>query len=198
MNEEVKNLLKKIYALRYVLIIGILFLSANVYAWFVYVSSVNVGLDAKIRSWNVLFEFHNTPVTEEIVFNVAELYPGMAQYSDVASVSNTGETNGTLSFKVKSFELFGVTYDEDDYTSAELEEMIENDYPFLINMSLTSGSIGSGDVESFNITINWPYESGDDELDTQYGQDAYDYMQAHPTGSCIKIKVQLTVDQDNG
>ncbi len=197
MKNKRKKFLNQLYALRYFFLIAFFFLGANVYAWFVYMSQVNVGLSAKIRSWNVMFEFHDEQIMEDVIFDVAELYPGMSEYSNLASVHNTGESAGAFVYEVKSFKLFGVTYDTSTYTPAQLEQMIENNYPFVIQMGKTDDIVSPGETESFTLTINWDFESGNDELDTQYGESAYTFKQTYPDQPCLQLNVVLSVDQVN-
>ena len=73
-----------------------------------------------------------------------------------------------------------------------------NDYPFEIAFTLSTTSIqAETGVASFTTTITWPYESGDDVLDTYWGSRAYDYMQTHPNGPCIQIRIKIYITQAN-
>ena len=48
------------------------------------------------------------------------------------------------------------------------------------------------------ITFSWPYESGDDETDTEYGTTAYDFYEDNPTTEAIELVIKLIVTQHNG
>ena len=49
---------------------------------------------------------------------------------------------------------------------------------------------------SFNVSVKWDYESGNDELDTYWGNQAYLYKESHPDEPCIQISIKLYVTQD--
>ena len=49
----------------------------------------------------------------------------------------------------------------------------------------------------FRVLVNWPYESGDDELDTYWGKKSYDFKNDNPGENEIEIKVKITATQDN-
>ena len=53
---------------------------------------------------------------------------------------------------------------------------------------------GSGNG-SFKITVVWPYESGDDEADTNWGRKAYEYYENNPDKECIELKLVLKATQ---
>ena len=65
-----------------------------------------------------------------------------------------------------------------------------------INIETSMGIMSPDDEESqFNVTVDWPYEQGNDEEDTYWGTLAYDYMKENNTSKCIDIKLDLVVEQ---
>ena len=197
MKERLRKTFETIKRIRYFLIFAILLLSVNAYAWFVYVTRVDSSITARVRSWNVMFQVHDNNISSEVTFNVGEIYPGMANYNDYASIVNTGESSGEAYFVIKSVQIFNDVYTDDDYTSDELLEILNDDYPFEIVISLTNTTVAPGHTERFNIDITWPYESGDDETDTYWGNVAYNYLQTNPQASCITITAEIRVNQEN-
>ena len=195
MKGRLQKLFKNVKRIRYFLIFAILLLSINAYAWFIYITKVDTGITARIRSWNVLFQVHNNNIASEVNFSIGEIYPGMADFNDYATIANTGETGGEASFTIKSIQILNDTYDDDDYTQAELLDILNNEYPFEIDISLTDTTIAPGHTEYFNIDVTWPYESGDDEEDTYWGNVAYTFLQNDPTASCITITAEVRVNQ---
>ena len=191
---KISNIIKKY---RYFIIFVILMLSINTYAWFIYVTRVDTSFTAKIRSWNVMFQVHDNNIANEVVFRVGDIYPGMIAYNDFASIVNTGETAGEIYFDVKRVEILGNVYTNNDYTSTQLVSMLANNYPFSIQLSLTDNIVSPGQTELFNIDVTWPYESGNDVLDTQWGMDAYNYRTNHQTADCITITAEVRVNQEN-
>lgn len=198
MKEKSKKVFKTIKRLRYFLIIAILLLSINAYAWFVYITKVDTSITARVRSWNVMFQAHDTTIVSEVIFSVGEIYPGMPDYNDFATITNNGESTGSLTFRIKSVQIFENTYTEDDYTTEELVAMLADNYPFKIDVQLTNDTITPNSTEYFTVDITWPYESGDDELDTYWGNVAYTYRNSTNSDTCISITAEVRVSQLNG
>ena len=48
---------------------------------------------------------------------------------------------------------------------------------------------------NFTIGVTWPFESGNDALDTTWGNNAYTYKSNNPTLPSITMKVKLSVEQ---
>ena len=197
MKERLRKTFKTIKRIRYFLIFAILLLSINAYAWFVYITRVDAGITAKVRSWNVMFQVHDNNIASEVNFDVGEIYPGMTPFNEYASIVNTGESAGEAYFTIKSVRIFNDTYTDEDYDSDELLDILNNNYPFEIDISLTNTLVEPGHTERFNIDVTWPYESGDDALDTYWGNVAYNYLQTNPNDSCIYIMAEVRVNQES-
>ena len=197
MKERLRIIFKTIKRIRYFLIFAILLLSVNAYAWFVYITRVDSSITARVRSWNVMFQVHDNNIASEVTFNVGEIFPGMTAYNDYASIINTGESSGEAYFKIKSIQVFNDTYTDNDYSQGELIDILTAGYPFTIDISLTNNIVAPGHTEYFNIDITWPYESGNDELDTYWGNVAYNYLQTNPQASCITITAEVRVNQES-
>ena len=195
MKERMRKAFKTIKRIRYFLIFAILLLSVNAYAWFVYVTRVDSTITAKVRSWNVMFQVHDNHIASEVTFTVGDIYPGMPDYNDYASIVNTGATGGEAYFTIKSVQIFDNTYTNTNYSQGELIDILTAGYPFVIDISLTNNVVAPGHTEYFNIDITWPYESGDDALDTYWGNYAYTFLNNHPTSSCISVTAEVRVDQ---
>ena len=54
---------------------------------------------------------------------------------------------------------------------------------------------GGKDNIKFNFT--WPFESGDDELDTKWGYKAYQYKEENPDSKSIILIIKVTATQVN-
>ena len=194
-SDRIKRVFKLIKRYRFFLIFSIIFFSLNAYAWFSYVTRVDTSLTAKVRSWNVMFQVHDNNIAHEVTFDVADIYPGMPAYQDLASIVNTGDTAGDAYFVVKRVEILGAAYTSADYTTEELVEMLSEDFPFSIDLSLTNNHVLPGHTELFSIDITWPYESNNDTLDTEWGTRAYQYRNNRPGEPCIIIQAEIRVDQ---
>lgn len=197
--KKIFNLIKKI-KLRHIMILIVL-LAFNTYAWFIYATKVSAGLNAYVTSWNVSFEAGESGATTNIVIDVDKIYPGMTTYTKIISVHNRGETAANLTYRINSYTLLGTTYQTDGatLTSDMLVTQLQNNYPFKVNVAIQNGNLvaGSGDG-TYTITVTWPYESGDDATDTLWGGRAYDYYEANPGSTSLHIDMDLQAEQNNG
>lgn len=197
MKERLRKLFKTIKRIRIFLIFAILLLSVNAYAWFVFVTRVDSSITARVRSWNVMFQVHDNNIASEVNFDIGEIYPGMTPFNDYASIVNTGESSGEAFFKIKSVRVFNETFSDTDYSQGELIDILTANYPFYIDISLTNNIVAPGHTERFNIDVTWPYESGNDELDTYWGNVAYNFRRTNPNDSCILITAEVRVNQES-
>ena len=84
----------------------------------------------------------------------------------------------------------------ENITSDELEAKIKEKYPFKVDIVKDDEelvqSIGPG---RFSVTIEWPFESGNDELDTLWGSKAYEYYSLNPGAKSVEIEITLIAEQ---
>ena len=192
------------------ILILIVLLAANSYAWFIYVNTISNDVDVHVKAWRIDFTDGNTPVTDYVDVVVDEVYPGMTTYSKPIDAHNYSDLGASVAFEILSAEIMGTEYvteegkrdlgeelDGSEMTSAELEEKLEEDYPFKITFTISSNTIAAeGGIATYTISINWPYESGDDALDTYWGNQAYQYKQDFPGSPCINLKIKIIITQD--
>ena len=200
--------LKKVFKLKHLLVL-ILLLSANSFAWFIYASRVDSGIDAHVRGWNVLFQAGDSPIVDYVNIDVTSMYPGMEEYTYEIHASNRSEVTASIRYTILEANILGteyitvegkeekqITLDGSELTSTELLEKLEEDYPFTIVFSLTTEEMDADIGESTFLTaINWPFESGDDEEDTYWGRLAANYKEGHPTEPSITLKVKIFIEQ---
>ena len=197
MNKFIK-ILKKI-KLRNIIIL-ILLLMFNTYAWFIYATKVNLDLSVHVSSWNVEFVSADGESITDLVIEVERIYPGMDTFEKNIEVKNKGETAATLSYQIESLKVMDQTFQASDtLTSEDIENQINEQYPFKITIVKDDTEFlqGTG-TGSFNIKIEWPFESGNDELDTYWGNKAYEYYSLHPGEKCIELKLKLIATQQSG
>ena len=76
-------------------------------------------------------------------------------------------------------------------------QKLENDYPFHILFQLTSTAIDPSIGEAkYMVKANWPYESGNDELDTLWGTKASQFKEENPDTPTILLKLKISVFQE--
>ena len=134
-----------------------------------------------------------------MIIKVEKVYPGMEDFEKIIEVQNRGEVNVELSYEIESVRIMDETIEKNDetgVTSESIEEKLKKDYPFKINIVKDDSNLitGSGNG-SFKITVVWPYESGDDEADTNWGRKAYEYYENNPDKECIELKLVLKATQ---
>lgn len=191
----VKRLFKRIKPST-LLILAIL-LSCNIFAWFIYTTKVDSTIKAHVKAWNVSFLAGDTQLSQEINFEISEIYPGMAAYNRSITATNSGETAANFRYEIISATILGTTYTVDNnLSSSTLLTQLANDYPFTITFSVSNDLItGGGGEGTFALQVVWPYESGDDVTDTYWGNAAYTFHQANPTESSISLVMKITAIQ---
>ena len=175
-------------------------LTANAFAWFIYSQIVSSEISAKVKAWNISMTGEQDGVIE---FDLDDLYPGMTTYSESVELSNTGDLDARVTFTVHSITIMGETHSIEDPEYANLADpataldtYIRNTYPFVINYSTTDTVIAAetGHMD-LNFSVSWAYESGDDDLDTYWGEKAYEYAQAHPGEDMLHMVLDVHVIQ---
>ena len=196
MNNVIK-ILKKI-KLRNIIILIIL-LMFNTYAWFIYATKVDTSLSVHVSSWNVQFVSLGGESIKDLVIEVERIYPGMETFEKTIEVRNTGETKASLRYEMQSLKIMGETFQvSDTLTSEELENQIKETYPFKITVQKDdTGFVEGTGNGSFKIKIEWPFESGKDDVDTYWGNKAYEYYSLNPGEKSIELKLKLIATQQS-
>lgn len=177
------------------LILLIILLCFNSYAWFIFATRVSEGMSAHITSWNVKFKAGEEDVTTNVIFDVEEIYPGVTK-DKVLTAYNDGEMHANLSYEIKSARILEETYiASEELTSEQIEEELKK-YPFKITFTIDNSNLEAANGSAnFIAALNWEYESGNDELDTTWGQLAYEYNKKYPTESSIHIEILIRANQ---
>lgn len=193
------------------LILLAILLIGNTYAWFIYIDTVSNSVDVHVRSWKIDLESGDQPVTDIVNVFVDAVYPGMTTYNKTITATNLSEVSASVKYKILEASVMGTKYvtvegrDEygesrvgDELTSAQLQNQLENSYPFKIKLEVSSATMeAQTGYSTYSIRISWPYESGNDELDTEWGTTAYNFINNHSDEPCINMKVKLIVQQLN-
>ena len=179
------------------LVILILLLGFNTYAWFIYATRVASDISVHISSWNVEFSVGENGNVTNLIIDVERIYPGMENEEKVVTVKNTGEIKAELEYQLNSLKVLDDYYKVgENITDEELLNKINKEYPFKINVTkddtLLSQGLGNGE---FKVTVEWPFESGNDELDTLWGNKAYEYYSKNSEGKSIEIEITLIAQQ---
>lgn len=184
------------------MIILILLLIFNTYAWFIYATRVATDITAHVSSWNVEFVGSEGEITTNLVVTIGRIYPGMDRFEKIVEVHNKGETKAVLGYEIEEFKIMGETFTVDEKngpTTQEIQNKINTEYPFKIKIEKddTKLSEGTGNGK-FVISLDWDFEAeteNGDEIDTEWGNKAYEFYSLHPGENSIEIKMTLMATQ---
>ena len=202
-----KKRVKEALKIRTVVIL-LLTLLVNTYAWFIYISTVSTGLNIHVKSWE--FEFSVEDKTDDIVIFSDDLYPGMKEVKRSITATNKGETSANISYTITSVKIFGkdLLEGKEAVDEEQFKELLK-DYPFDIQVKMLSedgslynpsNAMQENDKVQIEFTLNWAYETKDaegnvieamDQADTQVGKDAYNYYHPKENG----VEVELTEEE---
>ena len=183
----------------------------NAYAWFLYITTVSMNTTVHVEAWNVNFESDNQDVERELLFDIEEAYPGMDDVIKTISISNSGEKIAEIKHSIVSMTIFGKTYvveeqlldeekalltgTETKMTQEEITNMLLNDFPFKIMVESQKDELNIQETSDVTVKFSWAYDNGDDNLDTQYGVESYQYYKEHENEEPIKVKIKISVQQ---
>ncbi len=193
------------------LVILALLLIGNTYAWFIYIDTVSNSVDVHIKAWNIDLQDDQGTVTDTVTVYVDAVYPGMTTYEKEIRVSNFSDLDATVSYDILSVEIMGektysregkIEYNlatsQNDLTSAQLIQQLANDYPFVIDFDIDETHLEAvTGTATYTISIAWDYESGNDTLDTYWGERAFTYVNETPGAACISLDIKIKIQQDD-
>ena len=201
MNKIIK-IMKKI-KIRNIIVLIIL-LAFNAYAWFIYTTKVSMNLTAHVSAWDVEFISEQGGITSNMSVVVERIYPGMEPFERVIQVNNKGEITANLRYEVRSARIIDEYYEVgqinpatlQEYTPTDIENILTNNYPFEISIDIDETNFGTVDgIGYYTITVSWDFESGNDELDTLWGSKAYEFYEDNPGEEAIEINILLIATQ---
>lgn len=179
------------------LILLIMLLMLNSYAWFIFSTKVSLGLTAHIASWSIHFTSGDGEQVTYMTFHVDRVFPGMEEARETLNINNSGTEPALLSYDIQYVRVFNNVYEQSETTTSQaLEHMLKTFYPFKFNFVRSSEIIdGLTGAATFDVTLNWAYESGNDELDTNWGRQAYNYYATNPSSPAIEIRMEIQAIQ---
>lgn len=172
-------------------------LMANAFAWFIYSNKVSGTITTGVKSWKINFKEDGADLTNNIEFKVDWAYPGMETYEKKVSITNAGQLKASLKYEITYAKIFDEEYSNENYSSDEIIKILDTKYPFKIKFTIDNQSIETGQTANFGFKLSWPYESGNDELDTTYGKKAAAYKESGNSKSEIEIRALVTAAQTN-
>lgn len=168
-------------------------------AWFAYSGLSKVDTDVTVKSWYIEFKRGEEVTTKDIVISLDDVKPGMETNTEEIVINNKGDSDASIKYKIEYVKILN----EDnmtsslDTTSDYIEDAIAHNYPFHINMGLDRNNVLlKGEENRFKISVSWPLDSGDDKLDSLWGNKAYQYQKdTNNSSPLIKLGISLIAEQ---
>ncbi|MDD4705601.1 MAG: hypothetical protein PHS24_00095 [Bacilli bacterium] len=164
------------------LFMAISFISATL-AWFAYSGIAGVSTEVNVKAWNIELSKNGTAVKNSVVMSLSEIYPGMEPVTELITLRNLGDSDAEINYDIISARILGdpndfFQIDVNGVTSEYMEDLISHEYPFNININLSKNYIlSNGTEEVFEIAVSWPLDSGNDELDSLWGNKAHEFQE---------------------
>lgn len=178
--------------------IAVSFISGTL-AWFAYSGLSDVATEIDIRAWNIDIDRKDKD-SNNIVIPLTEISPGMTTQSEVININNNGDTDALVKYSIVSARIL----DKDNYvasdelTTEQIQDELSNNYPFHININLSKGYVMSkGGKSQLQVSVSWPFDSGNDENDSIWGSYAYNYLNDKELSKKppIEIVLKLSAEQ---
>jgi len=149
----------------------------------------------------------NNKVSNDIVIDLSNIYPGMDSVSEKIDIKNLGDSDAVVNYSILSARMFDEELDITSYSKGLLEDKMAHDYPFHINVGLSKKFVrgAKNDVSSLDVTVTWPLDSDNDKLDSEWGSRAYAFQKSeddrankdnnYQARSSIKLVISLKAEQ---
>ena len=173
-------------------------------AWFAYSGIASVDTEIDVKAWYIEFQKDNTAVTNNIVISLSDIYPGMDTVSEKVDINNMGDSDAEISYKIESARIL----DEDlvGLDPLALEDKLSHDYPFHLNINLSNNYATAKDGHSqIEVSVSWPLDSDNDELDSEWGNKAFDFQKSendkfnldpnYQIRSSLKVVISVKAEQ---
>ncbi len=144
------------------------------YAWFAYSGLKSATAEVDVKAWYIEFSKTGKAISNNMVISLDNVEPGMKTINEIVDIENKGDSDAVVSYKIESIRILDKVYSEVDNT--KLIDELSHDYPFHINISMKSSAVKKKDKTTFVVSLSWPLDSGNDELDSKWGNDAYNFL----------------------
>lgn len=177
------------------------------FAWFAYSGLRSVSTEVDVKAWYIEMTQSGQVVTNDIVITLEDIYPGMDTVDEVVNIENKGDTEASLRYEITSARVLDTDLDADtSETIGLLEDNLSHGYPFHVNIDLSKRYVGAGgDSSTFEVSVSWPLDSGNDNLDTTWGMNSYNFQaseqelaesdQDYVPRSAIQIVISIIAEQ---
>lgn len=165
-------------------------------AWFAYSGLAKVSTEIGVKAWYIELNKDGQKVSNDIVISLSQIYPGMDTVDEMVNIKNSGDSDAQIKYSIVSARLLGNA--KDNYTingttvkSDYVEDLLSHEYPFHININLNKGYILAGEESSFEVSVSWPLDSDNNELDSLWGTDAYNFQKSEEASKAVDENYQI-------
>ena len=150
------------------------------FAWFAYSGLRKVSTEVDVKAWYIELSKSGDVVTNDIVITLDDVYPGMETVDEIVNIENKGDSDAKLSYKIVSARILDSSISGDALENNQfLSDTLSHEYPFHVNIDLSKNFIKSGgDTSTFEVSVSWPLDSGNDSIDSLWGMNAYNFQQS--------------------
>ena len=150
------------------------------FAWFAYTGLKSVSTEIDVKAWYIELTKSGETVTNNIVISLNDVYPGMETVDEIVNIENKGDSDAKLSYKILTSRILDTEINgESLQNNRMLTDSLSHDYPFHVNIDLSKNYISAGgDSSTFEVSVSWPLDSGNDALDSTWGTNSYNFQQS--------------------
>ena len=175
-------------------------------AWFAYSGLARVQTEVNVKAWYIDFKQGDTSVSNDIVISLSEIYPGMETISEKINIQNMGDSDAEIKYEIVSARIFDEELDVSNLEDGLINDKLSQQYPFHINVGLSDyHAEAKNGTSEFEVSVSWPLEALNDELDSIWGNAAYSFQQQeenkkladsnYEIRSALKIVISVTAEQ---
>lgn len=150
-------------------------------AWFVYSGLSTVHTEVNVKAWYIEIEKNGEKVSNDIIITMDDIYPGMEPLEEEIKIKNLGDSDAQVNYSIINARILdkNIYSEGNELSSEEVEDQLAHNYPFHINIDLSKRYVKAQTDETvFKVSISWPLDSGNDEWDSLWGNDAYQFKLA--------------------
>lgn len=155
--EILDSLNNKLKRKKYIsLLLALFTLGVNIFAWFVFSSSVGMELDGSVAAWDIQFSSENQELNKNVIVNVTNMKPGMPDFNKTFLINNSGDVEATFTYNITSITMLGKTVNINNKNSANY---FNTYFPFKLDFVASKDVLGNNDSLEFTVNLKWPYDS---------------------------------------
>lgn len=195
----------KIYLIPFIFIVTSFIFTT--FAWFAYSGLRSVSTEMDVKAWFIELTKNGDAVTNNIVISLNDVYPGMETVDEIVNIQNKGDSDAQLSYKIVSSRILDTEINgESLQNNRMLTDSLSHEYPFHVNIDLSKNYISAGgDTSTFEVSVSWPLDSGNDNLDSVWGTNSYNFQQSEKRKKAndanyvqrpaVQIVISITAEQ---